>query len=84
MHDDPASPDGVKGHVVSMQSEGWSNGRPVQSVAVCECGWSNTVSWGGHEAQDRAISAHWKAQAGDPSPAPLASVPLAKEQHKCS
>ncbi len=57
----PAS-DEVKGHVVSMQTEGWSNGRPAYSVAVCECGWSNTVIWGEHEAQDRAIDAHWNEQ----------------------
>lgn len=53
---------GVKGHVVSMQSEGWRDGRPVQSVAVCECGWRNTVAWGEYAAQDHAIYSHWMEQ----------------------
>jgi hypothetical protein len=52
---------GVKGHVVSMQTKGWRNQGPVYSLAVCECGWSNTVAWGEHEAQDRAIVAHWES-----------------------
>lgn len=53
---------GLKGHVVSMQTEGWLDGRPVHSVAVCECGWRNTAAWGEHDAQDGAIHAHWKEQ----------------------
>lgn len=55
-------PNGVKGHVVSMKTEGWRDGRPVDSVAVCECGWHNTTTWGEHAAQDDAIHAHWKEQ----------------------
>jgi hypothetical protein len=62
MNDGHEFPGGLKGHVVSMQTQGWRNGRPAHSVAVCECGWSNTVSWGEHEAQDHAIHAHWKEQ----------------------
>ncbi len=62
MNDDPTFPDGVRGHVVSMQTDGWVNGRPACSVAVCECGWSATVLWGEHAALDRAINAHWKEQ----------------------
>ena len=57
--DDPTLTPGVKGHVVSMQTKGARAGRPAYSVAVCECGWNNTVAWGEHEAQDRAIYAHW-------------------------
>jgi hypothetical protein len=60
MDDAMMFPLGVKGHVVSMQTNGWVEGKPAYSLAVCECGWSNTVSWGEHEVQDRAIHAHWK------------------------
>lgn len=55
----PTLASGVKGHVVSMQASGWHGGKPVHSVAVCECGWSNTVAWGEYEAQDRSVHAHW-------------------------
>ncbi len=62
MEDDQTFSRGVKGHVVSMQSKGWHyNQRPVHSVAVCECGWTNTVPWCEHEAQDRAIATHWES-----------------------
>ncbi len=63
--DDLTFSHGVKGHVVSMQTQGWQLAfptTPAYSVALCECGWSNTVRWGEHEAQDRAIHAHWKEQ----------------------
>ncbi len=63
--DDPALLPDVKGHVVSMRTKGrarCAHGmKPAYSVAVCECGWSNTVAWGKHGAQDRAIVAHWES-----------------------
>ncbi len=62
MGNDPAFPNGVESHVVSMQTDGWSNGHPACSVAVCECGWNATVLWEEHAALDRAINAHWKEQ----------------------
>ncbi len=65
MADYQTFPNGMNGHVVSMQTDGWMNGQPACSVAVCECGWSATVLWGENEALDRAINDHWLEQANN-------------------
>lgn len=58
---------GVPGHVVSMRGPGNAPTRPdgtPQTVAICECGWSNALPWPSYAEQDAAIAAHWRSVRG--------------------
>lgn len=57
------------GHVIHMSLDHRMS--PSQSVAACDCGWSNRVDWvkGCYTAQDAAVETHWaEVEAGDAAP----------------